>query len=1581
MISKFSIKRPYTVIVAIVLVCILGFISFRNTGIDLLPNINLPYIVVATVYPGGESPEMVEENVTLPLERAITGADGIKNVSSESYPMVSLIIIELNNGVDIDGVLLGINQQISNFKTINFGQNALSSGDITGVLSNILDPVIMTVNPSMLPIMKLSLYEDGKTAAEYSERLRAVAKEIESLDGVSSVDVTGLFEEMYFLNVDNGKLLKAAMTSFISEDKLFDAFYDGLLKLLETLETGGLSQNAAEIIKILSDAADSATAGLSALLDRALDLFAPYLDAAADYAGQSAEAVIRQAFSNGYSLVPDYLKPAWQLLEDAAVDAGLAAVGAIRDLPALAGAALKEAANVVRDGFVAALEALYGNWLVDNLSAADDEIKLQAGIARMYLEDPVVKYELRTLFLDGLDKIFDYAGSYMGEIISADLLKTAFTANNIEMPAGSLNGSIITVGNRPVTEEELFTLPIARVNIPDFILSNVANGFTLGDLSGIQSGAASALNLLNGILTFAAEPGTALSGALDGVLSILETGSGIEKDTLLFLLGIDGAAMAEFFTGLDFLAASTGIGALSLDGLIALNDAFGGVIQELEGFDLDLRLNDICDIIKLNNGSSLYTLLNGSSGVQFNINKSPSASTNKVSKAVIAKLNQLTKADSKLHYVVLEDQGDYIGLVIDTILGNLIIGGMLAILVLLFFLKKLGSTVVIGASIILSLVITFILMYAFGINLNIASMAGLMLGVGMLVDNSIVVIENIFSIKNSGKGIFEAAIEGSKQVSGAIAGATLTTIVVFVPLFFAEGFAADIFGDLALTMSFSIISSLVVALTFVPMAATTFLKNADKQSKFQLWAQNKFESFAARLKKRPKLIRVLASPVVFTGNMIIRDSGEKDGKFFNGFKRFYKKLLGFCLNKKLVPIITVGVLFVTAILTAFFIGSEILPELDMNTIDLTFTADRDALYKNGIDKDDLLRETAYIIDRETGKYRGNEITDIGISASSGFKIMGSSMSDISGGLVDTKGMLEGTILSGATKSGDLDCSILLSDKKNRKLSAKDFASDISDAILASVYVDRGEFGRGVSYKLSEFFSVSASFNSIAEIATLESDSVQLNIYGNDSASIRSEVESLTAYLRSKGLKGVAAVENTVENAPLQYKIVVDKVKASKYGQYTGTVLLALMSRFSNYSPSASVKLVGETGAFYTYDVTFYPNQTKVLKWYRAADPTNTYDNIYVEDALSDDGSVIQRYYTYDFIGMLWHLERKTDARGIEYFIREGQEGSAAAIYLEKQSDVLYYSVEYRNPIEDAKDLLYYKLPYENQITGAAGTVELWKLLTDDCIIWKDGVPADIVRIPGESKIGKTNGLRYLPITVYAAEGSSVSAVKRAVGKAVGEYYKGNAAGLGITYGFSSSTTLMDEIFNTLYFVLGLGIVFVYLIMVMQFRSLKEPLIIMAAIPLAFTGSILALLLFGMKLSVISVIAFTVLAGVVVNNGIVFMDYANKLLQDGFDVRYAVMKAAADRLRPILMTAMTTIVSLGVMAFDGSRAASMLRPMGVAALGGMIYSTFLTLIVIPVLFEMFNRKGKKKKGLFAEGREYFAKLEKAEKERT
>lgn len=320
-----------------------------------------------------------------------------------------------------------------------------------------------------------------------------------------------------------------------------------------------------------------------------------------------------------------------------------------------------------------------------------------------------------------------------------------------------------------------------------------------------------------------------------------------------------------------------------IDYLIRVGDKFSSiedlrklVLVEREGMN-PIKLSDIADVERTDNAGETYAKLNGENGILFQIQKQTGYSTGEVTDRVLARLEQIQKDNPDIDTVVLMNQGVYIDMVIGSVLQNLVFGAILAILILLLFLRDIRPTFVIACSIPISILTAIVLMYFSGVTMNVISLSGLALGVGMLVDNSIVVIENIYRMRNEGVSAKKAAIEGAREVAGAIAASTLTTVCVFLPIVFTEGIARQLFVDMGLTIAYSLLASLVVALSLVPMMSAGLLrKTQQKESRLFLGIQDIYEKIIANCTERQDIGASGSTCIVyskwyaatFTGNAV-----------------------------------------------------------------------------------------------------------------------------------------------------------------------------------------------------------------------------------------------------------------------------------------------------------------------------------------------------------------------------------------------------------------------------------------------------------------------------------------------------------------------------------------------------------------------------------------------------------------------------------------------------------------------------------------------------------------------------------------
>ncbi|MEG1104483.1 MAG: efflux RND transporter permease subunit, partial [Oscillospiraceae bacterium] len=725
MLSKFSVKKQYTVLVAVVMVIVLGVISFMGLTTDLLPAIELPYIIVVTTYPGA-SPEKVEQTVTKPLESVLSTTSGIKNVSSTSNENSSMVMLEFEQGTNMDSATIEL------------------SGNIDLVSAQLPDevgtPMLMKISPDMLPIMVASVDVNGmdiKQVSAYVEN--TVLPELERIDGVASVQSSGLVSEKLKVTLNQRKIdaLNDKVLASVDKElaKAQKELREGMAKIadgqqkladgksqLTTQKNDGIAKMAAGSAQI-----DGAVANLNALL-----------------AEESTLTANKAAFEGE--------KKAYTEL-NTQYDGLNTALGAIPVAPALSVSALVAMGEA---GFNAAMQPI--------LPMMPPEMQAQLNFAALSkLEEAHTAAAAR---LPQLDAELNNIATRMA-VITAMKPKlqeglTAATKGYEELEKGKMTAvneltkGEITIGN---TEKELTD---AKAKLEDaqkqFDESRDA-AYDKADLSGIIT-----VDMLTNILkaqNFAMPAGYITDGA----------------DKTLVKVG-------------DALKTTDEVGDLLL------------MNMDIDGIG-DVRLSDVADISVTDNANESYAKINGNDGVVLSFQKQSTASTATVSGKINDAIAKMQEKNADLHITPLMDQGDYIGIIISSVLQNLIIGGILAVLVLALFLKDLKPTVIVAFSIPMSLMFAITLMYFSNITLNIISLAGLALGVGMLVDNSIVVIENIYRLRSEGMPAAKAAVKGASQVAGAILASTLTTICVFLPIVFTQGISRQLFTDMGLTIAYS----------------------------------------------------------------------------------------------------------------------------------------------------------------------------------------------------------------------------------------------------------------------------------------------------------------------------------------------------------------------------------------------------------------------------------------------------------------------------------------------------------------------------------------------------------------------------------------------------------------------------------------------------------------------------------------------------------------------------------------------------------------------------------------------------------
>ena len=805
-------------------------------------------------------------------------------------------------------------------------------------------------------------------------------------------------------------------------------------------------------------------------------------------------------------------------------------------------------------------------------------------------------------------------------------------------------------------------------------------------------------------------------------------------------------------------------------------------LSEMVLFDLGLEgvapitLGDVATVVVTDNADELYTKLNGENGILLSFTKQSNYATAEVSNNIRDRFDQLTAQDEGLSFVPLMDQGDYIYLIVETILSSLLWGAVFSVVVLFLFLRDWRPTLITLISIPVSVIFAVVLMYFTGVTINMISLSGLAVSVGMLVDNSVVVIENIYRLRAKGATIVQAAVSGAGQVLGAVTASTLTTVCVFAPIVFVEGLTRQLFTDLALTITYSLLASLLVSLTLVPAMAAGMLR---------------------------------------------RDFTPKAG-LLDKLYPAYRRAIVWSLDHKAGVLLLSLVLLVTTAWGAVSRGFTFMPEIDMNNLSLTVTMPEDATRDEAVALADQVVERVMTVD---------DVEAAGFMMGSG--TMGGLNMAGGGGTYDVTGYLtmpEGTFGSDAGREIEALC------------------ADLPCTVKAS----------GVMSGMMSYMTGSG---------------VSLSVYGDDMEDLQTAARALGQ--RIGEVEGIQDVSDGLEDAAPALQVTVDRNKAMMKGITVAQIYMQVAAALQDSTTVAEVTLDG-AGMEMIVD---------------AAQESKLTREKLLELVITPDSSM---------------SSAMSGAMG-------GMSGSSSA------SSGL------------------------SQLTGDSDE--------EEDTSFKLGEVAEVRETVSLNSIQRDQQRRYIPVTAAIADGYNVTKVTAAVQQAVAPLDLPE----GVTVEFNGESEQIMDAMEQVLLMLLLGVVLVYLIMVAQFQSLKSPFIVMFTIPLAFTGGFLALLLSGIEVSVISLIGFVMLVGIIVNNGIVLVDYINQQRLAGMGLREAVIDAGVTRLRPILMTSLTTILGLIVTALAKNAGTSLIQPVALVCIGGLLYATLMTLFVVPCMYEIMNRK--------------------------
>ena len=1263
---KFSVKKPLTVFVAVLAIVVLGVVAYLKMTPDLMPNMDFPYVILVTTDPGA-SPETVEADITKPLEQSMATLDRIKNVTSSSMDSVSMVVLEFEDGVNMDTVSVDIQQKINQLKG--------SWSDTVG------DPYVLKMNPSMLPVQVAALSYDGKDITQLSDFVNdTLSPKLEGITGVASVTVSGTVERQLHVILSQKKL-----------DALSQRLSDAIAKQLDDA-AGQLASARGQV--------NSAKAAIRS----------------------AEESAVRDAVTQALTTIQDSLKT-------------------MRDSRDQLQDNLRELADIQREK--ARLEAENAPYqakieaIRQNPSMTEEE--KQAAIAEIESDPEYVRIQAELAALDlrmaalGVkwDEAVQRAKEWQKQLEELEKqLRDLETDEGVAKLADQVSAGVLTMTDA----------------VNQIISANIQLDSALSQID-------------QGLQTLEESRSTALSQA--------DLSSSLSLPTITALLTAQNFSMPAGYLKEDGVNYMVSVG----DAIDTRQDLEDLVLFDLgmDGID-PIRMKDVADVAITDNSSEIYDKLNGKDGVIVSLNKQSTYATAEVSNNINSRFRELEAEYEGLSFVPLMDQGDYIYLIINSILSSLGWGALFAVLILYLFLRDLRPTVITLCSIPISVIFAVVLMYFSGVTINMISLSGLAVAVGMLVDNSVVVIENIYRLRSKGATVIQAAVSGARQVLGAIVASTLTTVCVFLPIVFVEGITKQLFTDLALTMTYSLLASLIVALTLVPAMAAGMLR-----------------------KEKP----------------------QKPGLLDKVYPA-YRKAVSWSIHHKLVVLGVSLLLLVGSAGAALARGFAFMPNIDMNTVNLTISMPEGCTREQAVAlADEALQRIAAVDNVET----------------------------------------VGAMMSSASGAGSMDMTSMMT--------AGGGEYDVTAYITLPEGASGAEAGKQMEAACAGMdCTVTASGAMDTYMSYLTGSGITLNVYGDDMEQMQSAARDLAAKLAT--VPGTENVSDGLEQAAAALHLSVDRNAAMEKGLTVAQVYMAVASALTDTDSSLSLTLDG-------LDVSV--------------------------SIQSPEESRMTREKLLDL---------------------EIDPSSASAMSSMMSS------------------------------ASASGSTQSGKSV-------RLGDIAQLEETVSLNTINRDQQRRYITVSADVADGYNVTKVTSAAEKVIGQAELPQ----GVTAAFQGENEAIMDAIRQLLLMLLLGIVLVYLVMVAQFQSLRSPLIVMFTIPLAFTGGFLALLLAGVEVSVISLIGFVMLVGVIVNNGIVLVDYINQLRLEGMGRREAIIEAGVTRLRPILMTSLTTILGLIVMAFGNNVGTALMQPVALVCIGGLLYATLMTLLVVPCMYDILSRRDLRK----------------------
>ena len=1360
--EKFSVKKPFTILVMVVAIIILGFVSLSGMTTDLLPKMSLPYLLVITTYPGA-SPEKVESSVSEPVESALGSISGVKNVYSMSYENYGIVELEFADGTDMDSAMVKVSSALDSVKS--------------ALPEECGSPNIMEISMDMMASVYLAASYEGKDIQETSRFVEdTLIPYLERQEGVTSISDIGIVENSISVDLNQDKI--DALNEKILA-KTNDAFADAVDQLNDAkkqlLES---EQKLADSTQELVDGQKDIDDGRMKLDDaqKELDEQKEKLEDAKDSLENQKKdtenklATASQALDQLNALQTDLLTLQAQEASLKAtitqIEKSLEEQGkTTNDIPNVV-AGLDQMSTFLTSSQMEGMTGMDSTTV--NTMLGSSGMSLQSlGIdettwdaltpegRKELLQKTAAGYQTQKELLSGYD---DYVSSLNSLQVEKAGVQAAVSAAEAELKKSGV--SYTDIEKAKIEAAAGFGAASAQISSGQSALNSAqttldSNKESLDSAQdqiteGWDSIADAKKQLADGwdqyntsLENFEAQKAEALRNANADQL--------VNMQTLSQLIYAQNFAMPAGY--LDDAEDNSWLLKVGSN-YESVDELSNIVLTNIEDIG-DVRLCDVADITVIDNADDSYARLNGQSAVVLSVFKSSTAGTNEVSKNIAAAISELEEQYPGLSVLTLMDQGDYITMIINGVLQSMIVGAALAILILALFLKDVKPTIVVAVSIPLSVLTALILMYFTGISLNMMSLSGLALGIGMLVDNSIVVIENIYRLRSKGVGAARAAVQGTKQVAGAIIASTLTTVCVFLPMVFTAGTVRELMMPISLTIIFTLAASLLIAMTVVPAAGSTLLRN----------------------------------------------SKEKKHPFFDKVQDIYGKMLAFCLKVKVVPLAIAIGLLVYSIWAVMRMGIVMIPDMTSNQIEISVQMPEDT------DKEECYKRADQVLDAMTTI---DGIGDVGAMAGGDTTLVASS-----------SGMSDSTY--------DQFTFLALTENENAR---KEEVNRIC---------------REIEERTADIDCELTISTGMSEMSTMMGSGLSVKVYGDDLDTLTKITQDICDLAAT--IPGYENISNGQEEPDQVIRLVLDKDAAMRKGLTVAQIFSELNGKLTESTDAATVTIDGED---------------------------------------------------------------------MKIVVKDGREPLT-------RENLLDYNFEIQTTDDNG-----------NTVTEDHPLSEFATLKLEE----------------GVQSINRENQSRYMTVTATVAEGSNATLLSRELQPLIDAYELPD----GYTIDTAGESDMVNQMVIQMSKVLLLGLALIYLVMVAQFQSLLSPFIVLFTVPLAFTGGLIGLLLMNEPLSVMGMMGFVVLLGTVVNNGIVFVDYANQLRVGGLERREALIATGKTRMRPILMTALTTILAMASLLFGDDLSSQMSKGMAIVVAGGLAYATLMTLFIIPVMYDiLFKRK--------------------------